>query len=414
MKMIRFETAKDMYAEYGVDVETAITLLSGLKLSMQCWQGDDVTGFENRGSLSGGIAATGNYPGKARNHAELMSDIDKALTLIPGKHKISLHANYAITDEKVDRNTLEPRHFSAWMDFAKEMGLGLDFNPTFFSHPKAADNLTLSNPDPAIRQFWIEHGKASRRIAEYFGKTLKLPALNNIWVPDGYKDIPADRYSPRARLKASLDEIFLEKLDKEWLIDSIEGKVFGLGLEAYTAGSHEFYMNYAAKNNVLCLLDTGHFHCAEFVSDKIASLLLFYDKLALHVSRPVRWDSDHVVIFDDELKEIAQEIVRCNALNRVLIGLDFFDASINRIAAWVTGMRNMQKALLYALLMPYKKLAGMQEKGDFTRIMVLMEEFKFLPFADIWDRFCEIHNVPIRDKWFYVVKEYERTVLAGR
>ncbi|MDR2808487.1 MAG: L-rhamnose isomerase [Spirochaetaceae bacterium] len=412
--MTRFETAKGLYADYDVDVETALTLLSGVRLSMQCWQGDDVTGFENRGSLSGGIAATGSYPGKARNYAELMADIDKALSLIPGKHKISLHASYAVTTEKVDRDALEPRHFSAWVDFAKERGLGLDFNPTFFSHPKAADNLTLSHPDPSIRRFWIDHGKASRRIAEYFGKTLKVPALNNIWVPDGYKDIPADRYGPRARLKASLDEVFSEKLDKEWLIDSLEGKVFGLGLESCTVGSHEFYMNYAAKNGVLCLLDTGHFHCAEFVSDKVPTFLLFYDKLALHVSRPVRWDSDHVVIFDDELKEIAKEIVRCNALNRVLIGLDFFDASINRIAAWVTGMRSMQKALLYALLIPYQKLAAMQEKGDFTQIMVLMEEFKFLPFADIWDQFCLIHNAPIRDTWFDLVKEYERTVLAGR
>ncbi|MDR2149558.1 MAG: L-rhamnose isomerase [Spirochaetaceae bacterium] len=412
--MTRFETAKGLYADYGVDVETALKLLSGVRISMQCWQGDDVTGFEQRGTLSGGIAATGSYPGKARNYAELMADIDKALSLIPGKHKISLHATYAVTDKKVDRDALEPCHFSAWGDFAAERGLGLDFNPTFFSHPQAADNLTLSHPDPSIRRFWIDHGKAARRIAEHWGKTLKIPALNNIWVPDGYKNIPADRLSPRARLKASLDEIFSEQYDKEWLIDSLEGKVFGLGLESYTVGSHEFYMNYAAKNGVLCLLDTGHFHCAEFVSDKIASFLLFYDKLALHVSRPVRWDSDHVIIFDDELKEIAQEIVRCNALDRVLIGLDFFDASINRIAAWVSGMRTMQKALLYALLMPIPKLAALQEEGDFTAIMVLMEEFKFLPFAAIWDRFCEMHNVPPRDGWFNTVKEYEKTVLAGR
>ncbi|GHU22994.1 L-rhamnose isomerase [Spirochaetia bacterium] len=413
--MSRFESAKELYNLYDVDVENALQTLAGIRISMHCWQGDDVCGFENSGSLSGGIAAIGNYPGKARNPEELMADIDKALSLIPGKHKINLHASYAVMNGKpVDRDKLEPRHFQVWIDFAKSRNLGIDFNPTFFSHPKAADNLTLSNPDPAIRHFWVEHGKAARRIAEYCGKTLGIQALNNIWVPDGFKDIPADRYTPRLRLKDSLDEIYAEKLDKKWLADSIEGKVFGLGLESYTVGSHEFYMNYAAKNNILCLLDTGHFHPTEFVSDKIPTLLLFSEKIALHVSRPVRWDSDHVVIFDDELKEIAKELVRCDALNRVFIGLDFFDASINRIAAWVIGMRNMQKALLYALLLPNKTLAELQEKSDFTRILVTMEEFKSMPFADIWDHFCEINNVPVRDAWFNIVGQYEKEVLLKR
>jgi L-rhamnose isomerase len=412
--MSRFEFAKELYNEYGVDAETALKSLGDIHISMQCWQGDDVLGFENKGSLSGGIAATGNYPGKARNPGELMADIDKALGLIPGKHRLSLHTHYAVTDEKIDRDKVEGRHFQAWVDFAKERGLGLDFNATFFSHPLAADNLTLSHPDDKIRNFWIEHGKASRRVAEYFGKNLGTPALNDIWIPDGYKDIPADRYGPRARLKASLDTIFAEKLDPSCVIDCVESKVFGIGVESFTVGSHEFYMNYAAANKILCLLDTGHFHPTEAVSDKISSLLLFSEKLALHVSRPVRWDSDHVVIFDDELKEIAKEIVRCGALKRVLIGLDYFDASINRIVAWVTGMRNMQKAILYALLMPHAKLAELQNKADFTRLMVLWEEFKFLPFADVWEEFCIRNNVPPRDKWFKAVKDYENTVLSKR
>jgi L-rhamnose isomerase len=354
---------------------------------MNCWQGDDVQGFEHAGALSGGIAATGNYPGKARNPGELMADIDKALSLIPGKHRLNLHASYAVTSETVDRDKLESRHFQAWVDYARERGLALDFNPTFFSHPLAADNLTLTHPDAAIRNFWIEHGKASRRIAAYFGKSQGTPALNNIWIPDGCKDIPADRYGPRARLKESLDKILSEKLSPAEILDSVESKVFGIGLESYTLGSHEFIMNYAAQKGILYLLDMGHFHPTETVSDKIPSLLLFADKIALHVSRPVRWDSDHVVLFDDELKEVAKEIVRCKALDRSLIGLDFFDASINRVAAWVTGTRNMQKALLYALLLPHAALVKLQEEGNFTRLMVLQEEFKFLPFAPVWDRF---------------------------
>jgi len=397
-----------------VDVNAALQKLENVKISMHCWQGDDVTGFENGEALSGGIAATGNYPGKARNPAELMADIDKTLGLIPGKHKINLHASYAITDEKVDRDQLEPKHFEKWVEFARTRGLGLDFNPTLFSHPKAADGLTLSHPDKDIRKFWIDHCKASRRIAAYFGKELGQISLNNIWIPDGYKNIPADRLSPRQRLKDSLDEIFQEKLDPQYIADSVESKVFGIGLEAYTVGSHEFYLSYASKNNILCLLDNGHYHPTEVVSDKIPAMLLFSDRMALHITRSVRWDSDHVVILDDETKEIAKEIVRCDALDRVFIGLDFFDASINRISAWVVGMRNMQKALLSALLTPNKRFAELQQEGNFTELMALQEELKLYPLGDIWDYFCEKHHVPVRQNWFDDVREYEKTVLLKR
>lgn len=390
--MNRYEYAKELYANLGVNTEDALRQLSRVKISMHCWQGDDVGGFENSGSLSGGIAATGNYPGKARNFEELTSDIDMAMKMIPGTHKVNLHAIYAVTDHPVERDALQPEHFAAWVDFAKDRGLGLDFNPTLFSHPKAANSLTLSNPDESIRHFWVEHCKRCREITEYFGKELGQLSLDNIWIPDGYKDIPADRLGPRQRLKDSLDEIFSEKLDPRYICDSVESKVFGIGLESYTVGSHEFYMNYAAKNGVLCLLDNGHYHPTEVVSDKIPSMLLFSDKLALHVTRPVRWDSDHVVIFDDELKEIAKEIVRCSALDRVLIGLDYFDASINRVAAWVVGMRNMQKALLYALLTPHAALKKLQDSGDYTSLLAMQEELKTYPFADVWDHFCEMNK----------------------
>ena len=412
--MNRYESAKELYAGLGVDTEEALRKLGQVKISMHCWQGDDVGGFENSGDLSGGIAATGNYPGKARNFEELTSDIDMAFKMIPGTHKINLHAIYAVTDHPVDRDALKPEHFSAWVDYAKERGLGLDFNPTLFSHPKAANSLTLSNPDESIRHFWVEHCKRCREITEYFGKELGQISLDNIWIPDGYKDIPADRLGPRQRLKDSLDEIFAEKLDPKYICDSVESKVFGIGLESYTVGSHEFYMNYAAKNNILCLLDNGHYHPTEVVSDKIPSMLLFSDKLALHVTRPVRWDSDHVVIFDDELKEIAKEIVRCNALDRVLIGLDYFDASINRVAAWVVGMRNMQKALLYALLTPHAALKKLQDSGDYTSLLAMQEELKTYPFADVWDRFCEEHNVPVRQNWLSDIRKYEADVLSKR
>ena len=411
--MSRFEEAKEKYASIGVDVDKALDTLSKVRISMHCWQGDDVLGFDSD-SLTGGIATTGNYPGKATNPDELMADISKAYSLIPGKHKLNLHASYRITDEKVDRDKIEPKHFSAWVDFAKQEGIGLDFNPTLFSHEKASENMTLSHPDKNIRDFWVEHCKASRKIADYFGKELGITALNNIWIPDSTKDVPGDRLTPRARLKESLDEIFTVKYDKQNIADAIEGKVFGIGVESYTVGSHEFYMNYAAKNNLMCLLDTGHYHPTEVVSDKISSMLLFNDQLALHVSRPVRWDSDHVIKLDDELKELAKELVACNALNRVFIGLDFFDASINRIAAWVIGMRNMQKALLLGLLTPNTQLSKMQDERNFTELLATMEELKTLPFGDIWDHFCEMMNVPVGKDWFKIVKEYEKDVLLKR
>ncbi|WP_066719683.1 L-rhamnose isomerase [Clostridium sp. Marseille-P299] len=409
----RYASAKEIYGRFGVDTDAALETLKNISISMHCWQGDDVSGFEGSTELSGGIQATGDYPGKARNAEELMNDIDKALSLIPGLHRINLHASYAFLEEGfVDRDKLEPKHFKKWVEFAKERGLGLDFNPTYFSHP-LAEKATLSSEDETIRKFWIDHGKASIRIAEYFATELGTPCLVNIWIPDGFKDIPADRMSPRARLKDSLDQILSIPYDKSKVYVAVESKVFGVGLESYTVGSHEFYMNYAAKNNILCLLDNGHYHPTEMVSDKISSMLLFSDKLALHVTRPVRWDSDHVVLYDDETKEIAKEIIK-NGVDKVLIGLDFFDASINRIAAWVVGMRNMQKALLQALLLPNAKLAKLQEERRLTEIMVFQEEFKLYPIGDVWNYFCEINGVPEKEDWFDVVKQYEEEVLVKR
>ncbi len=408
-----FEEAKERYAAWGIDVEAALTELRKVRVSMHCWQGDDVLGFDSD-SLSGGIAATGNYPGRARNPEELMGDISKAYSLIPGKHKLNLHSSYRVTEENVDRDVLEPKHFAAWVDFAKKEGIGLDFNPTLFSHEKAADNMTLSHPNKEIRDFWIRHCKASRKIADYFGEQLGITSLNNIWIPDGTKDVPGNRYVPRERLKASLDEIFTDTYDKKHMADSIEGKVFGIGVESYTVGSHEFYMNYAAKNNLMCLLDTGHYHPTEVVSDKLSSMLLFNEHVALHVSRPVRWDSDHVIKLDDELKELATEIVRCHALQRTFIGLDFFDASINRVAAWVIGMRNMIKALLYGLLTPNEKLLQLQDAKDYTAVLVLLEDIKTLPFGDVWDEYCRREGVPVCGEWFNEVKKYEQDVLSKR
>ncbi len=411
----RYQNAKETYQKIGVDTDKAIQKLLATPISIHCWQGDDVIGFESSAGLSGGISATGNYPGKARTPEELMADFDKALSLIPGKHRINLHAIYAVTGgEKVERNKLEPKHFQKWIDFAKERGLGIDFNPTFFSHPMAADNLTLSHPNDEIRNYWVEHGIACRRIAAYIGKELGTPCLNNIWIPDGYKDIPGDRLGPRARLKDSLDKILAEPLDKKYVLDAVESKVFGIGVEAFTVGSHEFYMNYAAKNNILCLLDNGHYHPTEMVSDKIPAMLLFSDKLALHVTRPMRWDSDHVVLFDDETREIAKEIVRNDALDRVMIGLDYFDASINRVSAWVVGTRNMQKALLYALLMPHASLKQMQDGANYTDLMMLQEELKTYPFGDVWDYVCQQNNVPVKQDWMQVVRAYEAEVLSKR
>ncbi len=409
----RYESAKKKYAQIGVDTDAAIEQLKKLPISMHCWQGDDVQGFENAGSLSGGIQATGNYPGKARTPEELMADIDKALSLIPGTHRINIHASYAVTNgKKVDRDEILPEHFAPWVEFAKERGLGLDFNPTYFSHPKA-QNATLSSEDEEIRKFWVRHGQASLKIAEYFAKELGKPSLVNIWIPDGFKDIPADRTAPRARLKKSLDEILATDYDKSLVYVAVESKVFGIGLESYTVGSHEFYMNYAAKNNILCLLDNGHYHPTEMVSDKISSMLLFSDKMALHVTRGVRWDSDHVVLLDDETKEMAKEIV-LNGCDRVLLALDFFDASINRIAAWVIGMRNMQKALLSAMLRPNDKLRQLQEERRFTELMMMQEEIKTYPMGDVWDYFCESQNVPVGMAWFDEVKKYENDVLLKR
>lgn len=412
----RYEEAKQMYAGLGVDTDKALETLKNIPISMHCWQGDDVTGFDHEGPLTGGIQATGDYPGKARTPEELMADIDKVLSLVPGKHKLNLHANYAIFENGkfVDRDKLEPKHFRKWVEFAKERGLGLDFNPTYFSHDKVKDGLTLSSPDEEIRRFWIDHGKACIRISQYFAEELGQPCAMNIWIPDGYKDIPADRLGPRARFKDSLDQILSIDYDREKVLVCLESKVFGIGMESYTVGSSEFTMNYAAKNGILSLMDNGHYHPTEVVSDKISSLLLFSDKIALHVTRPVRWDSDHVVLFDDETREIAKEIVRNDALDRVLLALDFFDASINRISAWTVGMRNMQKALLYALLSPNKQMKEMQDQNRFTELMMLQEEVKTYPFGAVWDYFCESQGVPVRETWFEEVKKYEEEVLSLR
>lgn len=409
-----YELAKKQYAALGIDTEKALEKLAQMKISVHCWQGDDVTGFENAGeALSGGIQATGNYPGKARTPAELMADFEKAKSLIPGQIRINLHASYAITDGTVGRDELKPEHFQPWIDFAKKNGIGIDFNPTFFSHPMVKNDLTLSSPDEEVRQYWVRHGIACRRIAAYIAKELGTPVLNNVWIPDGYKEVPADRLSPRLRLKKSLDEIFAEKLDG--VIDAVESKVFGIGLESYTVGSNEFYMAYAATHpGVYNLLDNGHYHPTEVVSDKIPSLLAFFDKVPLHVTRPVRWDSDHVVRFEDEIREIAKEIVRNHAEDKVLIGLDFFDASINRIAAWVIGTRSMQKALLYALLMPFDALREMQDKHDITRMLMLDEEIKTYPMGAVWDEYCRRQGVPVGTEWYPQVEQYEKDVLLKR
>ncbi|CCX38817.1 l-rhamnose isomerase [Clostridium sp. CAG:1013] len=412
----RYESAKKRYEELGVDVEAALAKLANIPISVHCWQGDDVIGLEGTGrALSGGIQTTGNYPGRARNFEELKADFLKAMSLVPGKRRISLHASYAVFEdgEQVDRDQLQPRHFDKWIQFAKENDLGIDFNPTFFSHPMVKDNLTLSSPEENVRQFWVRHGIQCRRISSYIAEQLGSPVLCNVWIPDGYKDIPADRLGPRLRLKDSLDQIFAEKLPG--VIDCVESKVFGIGMEAFTVGSSEFYLSYAASHpGVYDLLDNGHYHPTEVVSDKIPSLLAFFDKVPLHVTRPVRWDSDHVVLYEDEVKEIAKEIVRNDALDRVLIGLDFFDASINRVAAWVVGTRSMEKALLFALLQPWDQLKELQDSCRFTELMVLNEELKTLPFGDIWEHYCQTQGVPGGKEWFDTVAQYERDVLLKR
>ena len=411
--MSRYESAKEIYASYGVDTEKALETAKAVPISIHCWQGDDVLGFDSTGALSGGIQTTGNYPGRASTPEELMADLDKVFSLIPGKKKLNLHASYAIFDgERVDRDKIKPEHFKKWVDFAKERGIGLDFNPTFFSHPMVKDNLTLTSPDETVRKFWVEHGKRCVEISEYFANETGVPCLMNIWIPDGYKDMPADRLSPRMRYAKSLDEILSVPYDKSKVFISLESKVFGIGLESYTAGSAEFTMGYTIKNGLVPLMDNGHYHPTEVVSDKISSMLCFSDKIGLHITRGVRWDSDHVVLFDDETKEIMREVVRNDALDRVFIATDYFDASINRISAWVTGSRNVQKALLYALLEPSKAKKELQNKSDFTVLMALGEEEKTLPFGDVWQEYldrCGLKNSYIDD-----IKEYEQKVLVNR
>ncbi len=410
--MNRYEEAKSIYAALGVNTEDAINKLRDVTVSVHCWQGDDVIGFDSKEALSGGIQTTGNYPGKARTPEELMADIDKAFSLMPGKKKLNLHASYAIFDgDYADRDALEPKHFAKWVAFAKERGMGIDFNPTFFSHPMVKDNLTLSSPDEEVRAFWVRHGVACLKISEYFANETGVPCVMNIWIPDGYKDIPADRLGPRARFKKSLDEILAAPYDKEKVYVTLESKVFGIGLESYTVGSAEFCLSYSTKNGITPLMDNGHYHPTEMVSDKISSLLLFNEKIALHVTRPVRWDSDHVVLFDDETKEIAKEIVRNDALDRVFIATDYFDASINRISAWVTGVRNVKKALLFALLQP-ASLKALQDASDFTSLMVCQEELKTAPFGDIWNEYLAREGV-IAD-YLPEIKAYEANVLSNR
>ena len=412
-----YEKAKKEYEELGVDVEAALERVKNISISVHCWQGDDVLGLEGCTSLDGGIQTTGNYMGKARNKEELFEDIKKAFSLMPGKKRLNLHASYAILgddDGKVDRDQYTYEYFKEWTELGKEIGLdGIDFNPTYFSSPKVKDNLTLSSPDEETRHFWIEHGKRCLEISNEFGKAFGKPCMMNIWIPDGYKDVPADRLSPRMRLKDSLDQILADKgWSKEYVIPTVESKVFGIGLESYTVGSSEFYQNYAATRGITCLMDMGHYHPTEVVSDKIPSLLCFYDTLALHVSRPVRWDSDHVVIFDDELKEVAKEIIRNHAENKVMIGLDYFDASINRIAAWITGERSMQKALLYAALLPNEEMAALQKDANFTKLMCMQEKVKMLPFGDVWNEY--LRRQGMNDNYYDDVMKYEKDVLSKR
>ncbi len=411
----KYLEAKKIYEGMGIDVDAALAKLDSFPISLHCWQGDDVVGFDGAGALSGGIQTTGNYPGKATTPAELMADLDKALSLTAGKHRINLHASYAIFEEgeAVDRDALEPKHFAKWVEYAKARGLGLDFNPTIFSHP-FDDGLSLASPNKEIRDFWIRHCQACIKISEYFANELGTPCLMNIWIPAGFKDVPGDRMAPRRRFKESLDEILAIDYDKEKVLVCLESKVFGIGVESYTVGSSEFTINYAKEADIVPLMDNGHYHPTEVVSDKLSAMLLFNDKVALHVTRPVRWDSDHVVLFDDETKEIAKEIVRNDAMDRVLLGLDFFDASINRISAWVVGMHNMQKAMLNALLMPNEMLSKLQDEGNFTKIMAIQEELKTYPLADVWNYYMEKNGLPTYFDWFKEIEAYEAEVLSKR
>lgn len=409
-----YELAKKEYAKIGVDTDKALERLANVRISMHCWQGDDVRGFLFNSDLSGGIQTTGNYPGRARNVKELKEDITEVLKLVPGKFNLNLHAIYADTDEKIDLDQIEPKHFAKWVEFAKEHNLGLDFNPTCFSHPMASSGFTLSSADDKVRNFWIEHCKRSRKIGEYFGKELGIPCVTNIWIPDGMKDIPYDRLSPRKRLEDSLNQILEEKIDPKYNIDSVESKVFGIGVESYTVGSNEFYLGYATKNQTALTLDSGHFHPTEYISDKISSVLLYVPHLLLHVSRPVRWDSDHVVIFDDELNEIARSLVRSNLIEKTSIGLDYFDASINRIAAWVVGIRSTQKALLKAMLEPVDTINELEKEMKYTDRMVLTEEMKSMPFGVVYDYYCFINNIPVGSEYLAAIKDYENKVLSKR
>jgi L-rhamnose isomerase len=412
---MRYEDAKELYAAIGVDTDKAIRTLSEIPISLHCWQGDDVNGFLFRDiALSGGIQTTGNYPGRANTPSELRADLDMALSMIPGKHRLNLHAIYADTEEKIDLTDLAPRHFERWVEWARERGMGLDYNPTCFSHPMADSGFTISSADPDVRAFWIEHCKGSRRISEYFGKSLGTKCVTNFWFPDGYKDIPVDREAPRYRMMTALDEAMSEKLDPAAHLDALESKVFGIGAESYTVSSNEFALGYAASRGIAYTLDAGHFHPTEVISDKISSVLLYTKEVLLHVSRPVRWDSDHVIIFDDELNAIADSLIRSDLIRRTHVGLDYFDASINRIAAWIIGTRNMEKALLRALLSPIDTLKRAELDGDFTTRLALTEELKSYPFAAVWDHFCEINGVPVREAWLAEVKRYEGEVLSKR
>ncbi|MFO0942205.1 MAG: L-rhamnose isomerase [Pirellulales bacterium] len=410
-----YRIAADRYAQFGVDIESALKQLASIPISIHCWQGDDVGGFENLGTgLTGGIAVTGNYPGKARTPNELRSDFEKALSLIPGRHRINLHAFYGeFGGKRVDRNEIQPKHFQGWIDWAKQHQLGIDFNPTCFSHPKAADGLTLSHSDLAIRNFWIEHCIACREIGQVMGSLLGSPTVTNVWIPDGYKENPVDRFSPRMRLADSLDKILAKPLPPEHHLDAIEGKLFGIGSESFVVGSHEFYLGYAIKNQILLCLDAGHFHPTESIADKISSALLYLPRILLHVSRPVRWDSDHVVTLDDQLLSISHEIISNGFQSRIHIGLDYFDASINRVAAWVIGTRNTLKSLLIALLEP-PQLKAAEHAGDLTARLALAEEAKSLPWSAVWDHYCMSQSVPISSDWLNEVRQYESKVLSQR
>jgi len=411
-----YALAKERYAEFGVDPERAFERLRRVAISVHCWQGDDVGGFEtDRGLAGGGIMATGNYPGKARNADQLRSDLEKAYSLVPGRHRLNLHASYLETGGKaVERNQLQPVHFQRWIDWARQMGLGVDFNPTFFSHPKADDGFTLAHRDQGIRRFWVEHGIACRRIGEAIGRALGSACVTNVWIPDGYKDVTIDRKGPRELLKKSLDEIFADPIDPACNLDAVECKLFGIGSETYVVGSHEFYLGYAVANKKLLCLDSGHFHPTETIADKISSVLLFLDEILLHVSRGIRWDSDHVVIVTDELRAIAEELVRGDYLDRVHIGLDFFDASINRIAAWVIGTRAMIQALLGALLEPTARLRELEIQGNLTARLALVEAVKMLPLGAVWDYYCLTQGAPAGISWLDEVRDYEEKVTSRR